>query len=720
MKTNTLKIGIFTLLVCSCLQLHAGRIYDEFEDINKITWIGNLKIVSGATGDWALRAGDIYRLAIDNPSSYSYMVYEIPGNEIVHEVIVDFYSPTGLRPTLAVKNAAGVETKYVEGWDTGYPELSETGTNLHRFVLKDELIPDDATQVVVYLDAQSDVEIMRNVIYYGDGYTPIEYNSETNYYRVSRLMEKAENGENITIGTIGGSMTAGANAEPMVTNCYGARLKAWFESTYGIQVNLINIGIGSTNSYFGCIRAEEKLLRFNPDLITVEYACNDQLDDIYLDFYESLIRKCWKNPGEPAVISMMFCTQAGISKIDRQYPIAQHCRIPIVSYNDVVKDEIIAGGKSWLDYYQTSTLSGGDGIHPNTAAHQKIADLIAAELLDGKAAADAERMETLPAPLYSNILEDAYYLNETDITPVKTGNWIAGGTIWDFGTGKGWRGENANSELQFKINGDVAAVTYWKRPANENFGTAQVWVDNQEPVVVDGSNGEHIDQIVLTGLGAGEHTLHIKLMENKKFEVVCIAVSGKRSFWDGQYALENTANGLFLNLNGNNVTMDSNGTIFDVACTDDGYITFSNNGSYLSVNEKSGALEVSQQLNSASKFLYIDKGEKAAIRSVANGKYLSQKENNVTASASAITGSEYFLFKDKASGISKKAVSNIDCKVIANRIVISNASNCLCHIFDLSGRLLYRNTLSSDYAYIDVKGGNYLIQVGDKTFKCSL
>lgn len=32
-------------------------------------------------------------------------------------------------------------------------------------------------------------------------------------------------------------------------------------------------------------------------------------------------------------------------KIERQYPIAQHCQIPIVSYNDAIKDEIIKGEK---------------------------------------------------------------------------------------------------------------------------------------------------------------------------------------------------------------------------------------------------------------------------------------------------------------------------------------------------------------------------------------
>lgn len=716
MRANVLKI-LALLLLCNGQVLFADRIYDEFEDISKIAWIGNMKIVSGSTSDWALRAGDIYRMAIEDPSNWSYIVYEMPGSEIVSQVIVDFYSPTGLRPTLAVKNSAGAETKYVEGWDNGYPELTNTGNGLYRFVLNDELIPDDATQVAVYLDAQSDVEIMRSIVYYGDGYQAIDYNQNTNYYRAQKLLEKAENGQDITIGTIGGSMTAGANAEPMETNCYGARLKAWFESQYGINVNFINIGIGSTNSYFGCIRAEEKLLRFNPDLIIIEYACNDQLDDIYLDFYESLIRKCWKNPGEPAVFSMMFCTQAGISRIDRQYPIAQHCLIPIVSYNDVIKNEIIAGEKTWLDYYQTSTLAGGDGIHPNTAAHQKIADLIAAELLHAKTASNNSPVSILPEPMYSNILEDAFYLSENDITPTEIGEWTPGGTIWDFGTGNGWRSETANSELQFKINGDVAAVTFWKRPANENFGTAQVWIDDNTPVVVDGSNGEHIDQIVLSNLGAGEHLLHIKLLENKKFEVVCIAVSGERSYWNGPYYLENVASHLNIAINDNDIVMNSAGSRFELSHTDDGYIAFNWNGSYLSVNSATGELALSSSLDTSSKFIYVDKGEKAAIRALANGKYLSQKENAIAATATELSENEYFLFKDKATAIEGTTLTNIDCKIVSDQIVIQNALGQQVNIFDLSGKLLYQQTLSTDCVNIDFNSGNYLIQVGDKVFK---
>ena len=142
MKVNIFKCLTLSLLLCSIQLLYAGRIYDEFEDTYKITWIGNSKLISGTTDDWAQRAGDIYRLKIDDPSNYSFLVYELPENEIAHEVIVDYYSPTGLRPTLAVKNSAGEETKYVEGWDNGYPEITDKGHGLDPMgTLKDNLIP---------------------------------------------------------------------------------------------------------------------------------------------------------------------------------------------------------------------------------------------------------------------------------------------------------------------------------------------------------------------------------------------------------------------------------------------------------------------------------------------------------------------------------------------------------------------------------------------------
>ena len=185
-----------------------------------------------------------------------------------------------------------------------------------------------------------------------------------------------------------------------------------------------------------------------------------------------------------------------------------------------------------------------------------------------------------------------------------------------------------------------------------------------------GSNGEHIDQIVLTDLGIGEHILHIKLLENKKFEIVCIAVSGERSYWNGRYYLENVANNLRLTISNNDITMNPNGTGFNVSHTDDGYFAFNENNHIYRSNAATGAGTLSN-LDTAFKISYIDKGEKAAIRALAK-KYLSQKDNIITASTSEIADNEYFLFKNEGDPTTINELRNneIDCSVVSNQIII--------------------------------------------------
>ena len=140
------------------------------------------------------------------------------------------------------------------------------------------------------------------------------------------------------------------------------------------------------------------------------------------------------------------------------------------------------------------------------------------------------------------------------------------------------------------------------------------------------------------------------------------------------------------------------------------------------IYRSTGALELSSNLDTASKFLYIDKGEKAVIRALANGKYLSQKDNIITASTSDIADNEYFLFKNEGDPTTINELRNneIDCSVVSNQIIIKNAIGEQVNIFDLSGKLLYRQNISTNNENIYFNNGNYLIQIGDKTFKCNI
>ena len=94
-----------------------------------------------------------------------------------------------------------------------------------------------------------------------------------NWYAIQQVMERAARGEEITVGVLGGSITQGCLASKQ-ENCYASRVYQWWSSHFP-KVNFINAGIGGTTSQFGVARVEEDLLRFQPDLVFVEFSVND-------------------------------------------------------------------------------------------------------------------------------------------------------------------------------------------------------------------------------------------------------------------------------------------------------------------------------------------------------------------------------------------------------------------------------------------------------------
>lgn len=717
-----LLLSICCLIVTSVVEAQiGGRIYDECNDLSAVTWHGGNQVVSGSQSDWTARQGDVYRYALSG-SGYSYLVYQIPDGLNVKSITVDFYSPGGMKPTLAVKNSSGQETKFVQSWSNGYPIETSLGANISRHYLAGVASFNDAKEAVIYLDGGSDIEIMRIIIEYGDGYTIPNYNEGSDFNRVKRLLAKASSGKDITIGVIGGSITAGANAEPIEANCYGERLKVWFENTYGINVTLINAGIGSTNSYYGTIRAEDQLLRYNPDLIVVEYAVNDDVsNEIYKLSYEGLLRKVMKAPGYPAVIPLMLCTQAKISSQSVKVPFAQYYQLPIVSYADAVADEIANASKTWLNYYGTSVLASGDGVHPNTAGHQKITDLLSNLFLAVTPDAAAPLTYDLPLPLYSAALEDGFMLSENNITPQKTGVWFDGDNnkwLRINPGGKGWMANTVGSELAFDFIGDAVAVTYWRRPTNENHGQAEIWVDNNSKTTVN-SQGDNLDQLILSGLGSGAHKLHIRLIENKNFEISNIVIAGDRDYFNSSKNIKSALNQKQISIgNGNSIGLESIGSQFDITRTADGFLIFKNGSHYLSVNSF-GTLVLSSNIDDASKFLFVDKGSAFALRSVENGKYLSVQGELLQAIANTVTTSELFtLIDDSTVSIeTDQSGSKETFEMKGNSLNIYNADGKAVLLSDISGRIIFAKQMLNSSFTTTLNSGVYLLQIGSEVSK---
>ena len=112
-----------------------------------------------------------------------------------------------------------------------------------------------------------------------------------NNYRLNRLIERAQNGEYITIGTMGGSITEGAGASNY-KECWASRFALRFGNTYGVSngknVELVNAGVGGTPSTFGYMRFNRDInSRISaedpdgyPDLVIIEFAVTDWAEPV--------------------------------------------------------------------------------------------------------------------------------------------------------------------------------------------------------------------------------------------------------------------------------------------------------------------------------------------------------------------------------------------------------------------------------------------------------
>ncbi|MDE6516645.1 MAG: SGNH/GDSL hydrolase family protein, partial [Acetatifactor sp.] len=130
-----------------------------------------------------------------------------------------------------------------------------------------------------------------------------------NNARLKRAIDRARRGEDVTIAFIGGSITQGAGAIPINTECYAYKTFKGFCELVGRgleeNVHYVKAGVGGTPSELGMIRYEKDVLRENsvvPDVVVVEFAVNDEGDETKGECYDSLVRKILGAENHPAVI----------------------------------------------------------------------------------------------------------------------------------------------------------------------------------------------------------------------------------------------------------------------------------------------------------------------------------------------------------------------------------------------------------------------------------
>ncbi len=200
-----------------------------------------------------------------------------------------------------------------------------------------------------------------------------------NYYRLKKAIDKARNGEDVTIAFIGGSITQGAGAVPIHTQCYAYKTYEGFCKLVGKtteeNVHYIKAGVGGTPSELGMLRYERDVLRdgtVEPDVVVVEFAVNDEGDETKGECYDSLVRKIINSKNHPAVILLYAVFANDWNLEERLRPVGEAYDLPMVSTRRTVVEQFYK--KPGEGKVVSKNQFFYDSFHPTNIGHRIMAD----------------------------------------------------------------------------------------------------------------------------------------------------------------------------------------------------------------------------------------------------------------------------------------------------------------------------------------------------------
>lgn len=361
--------------------------------------------------------------------------------------------------------------------------------------------------------------------------------STGNNYRMKKAIEKAMNGEEVTIAYIGGSITEGAGAST-ITNCYAYDSYQYFKDTYGkgdgSNVKFVNAGMSGTPSTLGMIRYDRDVMA-PADIVFVEFAVNDGDDPTNGDAYESLVNNILNKDNAPAVVLIFSVFPSKWNLQDRLQPVGEYYNLPMISIKDAVLPELASGALTNKEFFF-------DVYHPNTAGHQLMADCIDYyfDTVNNETIADAD----ITIPSEPKIGNSFVGINMIDSKTVAEGVTIQAGGFSEtdvmLGTLKyalstktfpnNWKHTTTSGSKSFsvKLNCKNFLLVY-KLSSSTTFGQVDVYVDGTKVQTINSYGGGNWNnpytKVILNEKFAADHTIEVKMAADstaKEFSILAI------------------------------------------------------------------------------------------------------------------------------------------------------------------------------------------------------
>jgi len=187
---------------------------------------------------------------------------------------------------------------------------------------------------------------------------------------IKNIFCKALNGEEITVGFLGGSITQDSVTTKHEFG-YAYRVYDWFCKAFpNSKIKYVNAGIGATNSEYAAARVKEHLLAYEPDFILMEHAVNDDCTEHYMETYEGVVRQILtQNLCQALLLTCNVYYNDGANAELMHRRIARHYDLPVVSMRPTIFAALLAGKFD-------NRLITADDLHPNDLGHELVAKVI--------------------------------------------------------------------------------------------------------------------------------------------------------------------------------------------------------------------------------------------------------------------------------------------------------------------------------------------------------
>ena len=367
--------------------------------------------------------------------------------------------------------------------------------------------------------------------------------STGNNARLKKVIERAQAGEEITLATIGGSITEGAGAGTY-QSCWASRFQVRFGTAYGAEngahVSLVNAGVGGTPSPFGYMRYQREIVDRVPakdadglpDIVVIEYSVNDWQEPTRHRCYESMVKEILDAPNEPAVILLFAVFKNGWNLQEELRRIGDRYDLMMVSIRDGIYPLILPTGS-----HIKSEGFFSDEYHPTSVGHRIMTDCLMEAIQEAVEAETDEAPNLDVKPVYGTDfmgLKTVFGDTETTEFTVERGGFCSSDSGSYHNQPVGWVcGKNFFHNVTdpmdpLKITGVFSkCLVAWKADASSTFGTAEILIDGEVKQTVRGGEGKWGQSevaLVLDQKEAAEHTLEIRVTkEGKKFTVTAVS-----------------------------------------------------------------------------------------------------------------------------------------------------------------------------------------------------